>query len=151
MAPILDLALGVSKGPAGATPVAVTGVSLKNLGAASLQWLGLGAAAEPLRLIAWLCAAYVAGAVLKSWADFAGYLLAPWIRVPAIAEMRMAVSRHLLTLSLRFFPGQRTGELVSRLDLDTRSAAAGLETIVGTVLSAPVLMAFYAWLLVRTS
>src|SRR5262249_34580803 len=45
----------------------------------------------------------------------------------------------------------RSGELVSRLSTDVGAAASGLETIVGTVLSAPILIAVYGWLLVRTS
>ncbi len=50
-----------------------------------------------------------------------------------------------------FFTRQRTGELVSRLETDTRSTTTGLETIAGTVLTAPLLIAFYGYLLVRTS
>ena len=52
---------------------------------------------------------------------------------------------------MRFFTGQRGGELASRLTNDTAAAAAGLETIVGTILSAPVLIGFYGVLLFRTS
>src|SRR5207247_6771949 len=59
--------------------------------------------------------------------------------------------RHLLGRSMGFFSRQRTGELVSHLDDDTGAATYGLETIVTTVLTAPVLIAFYGWLLVRTS
>jgi subfamily B ATP-binding cassette protein MsbA len=155
MAPILDLALGTpapaSAGATSAAPAGLGGVSLQNLGAAFFQWLGVGAVTEPLRVIGWLCLGYVVVAVLKSWTDFASYLLALWIRVRVIAAMQMDLFRHLLSLSMRFFTGQRTGELVSRLDTDTRAAAGGLETIVGTALSAPVLIAFYGWLLVRTS
>ncbi|MDP9135509.1 MAG: ABC transporter ATP-binding protein/permease, partial [Actinomycetota bacterium] len=103
------------------------------------------------RAIAILCVAYVVVGFCKSWVDFACYLLGLWIRVRSIAAMQMDVFRHLLGLSMRFFTRQKTGELVSRLDTDIRAAAAGLEPIVGTALSAPVLVAFYAWLLVRTS
>ena len=102
-------------------------------------------------LIVFLCAAYVAVGILKGWTDFANYLLALWIRVRVGAAMQMDLFRHLLGLSMRFFTPQRGGELVSRLTTDTSAAAAGLETIVGTVLSAPVLVAVYGYLLVRTS
>ena len=149
MAPILDLALAPAA-PA-AAPVALGELSLKNLGAAVFQWLGVGAVANPLRAIAVLCVGYVVVGFCKSWADFGCYLLGLWIRVRSIAAMQMDVFRHLLGLSMRFFTRQKTGELVSRLDTDIRAAAAGLEPIVGTALSAPVLVAFYGWLLVRTS
>ena len=149
MAPILDLALAPAA-PA-AAPVALGELSLRNLGAAVFQWLGVGAVADPLRAIALLCGAYVVVGFCKSWADFGCYLLGLWIRVRSIAAMQMDVFRHLLGLSMRFFTREKTGELVSRLDTDIRAAAAGLEPIVGTALSAPVLVAFYGWLLVRTS
>ena len=149
MAPILDLALAPS--PLAAAPVTLGELSLKNLGAAVFQWLGVRSVTDPFRAIAILCAAYVVVGFCKSWVDFACYLLGLWIRVRSIAAMQMDVFRHLLALSMRFFTRQKTGELVSRLDTDIRAAAAGLEPIVGTALSAPVLVAFYAWLLVRTS
>src|SRR5204862_336497 len=50
-----------------------------------------------------------------------------------------------------FFTRHRSAELVSRLSTDTRSATAGLETIVCTLFSAPLLIAFYAYLLARTN
>src|SRR5262249_32067950 len=65
--------------------------------------------------------------------------------------MQRDLFRHLLGLSMRFFTGQRAGELLSRLNTDTGAAVAGLETVVGTVLSAPVLVAIYLVLMVRTS
>ena len=106
---------------------------------------------DRFRAIVILGAVFVGVGVLKAGVDFANYLLALWIRVRAGTAMQLDLFRHLLGLSMRFFTGHRTGELVSRLDTDTRSATAGLETIVGTVLTAPVLIAFYGWLLVRTS
>jgi subfamily B ATP-binding cassette protein MsbA len=152
IAPLLDLALN----PAGiasskGAPLSWSALSLKNLGAAFFQWLGIEAVDDRFRAILWLCAAYVAVGILKAWADFASYLLALWVRVRVAAAMQMDLFRHLMDLSMRFFTGQRGGELVSRLNTDTGAAAAGLEGIVGTMLSAPVLVAVYGWLLVRTS
>ena len=63
----------------------------------------------------------------------------------------MDLFRHLLDLSLGFFHRRKTGELVARLDADTRAATQGLEAVVSTVLTAPVLVTFYGYLLVRTS
>ncbi len=152
MAPLLDLALGsAATTTPEAGPITWSGLSLKNLGAAFFQWLGVRAVEDRFRAIVFLCAAYVAVGILKGWTDFANYLLALWIRVRVGAAMQMDLFRHLLGLSMRFFTPQRGGELVSRLTTDTGAAAAGLETIVGTVLSAPVLVAVYGYLLVRTS
>jgi len=150
MAPILDLALGRPIGPRGG-PIGLHGVTLDNLGAAVFQWLGVEAVSHRLRAIGLLCLAYVAVGGLRALLDFGNFMLALWIRVRAGAAMQLHLFQHLLGLSMRFFTRARTGELVSRLETDTRTATYGLETIVGTLLTAPALIAFYGWLLARTS
>src|SRR5439155_1600642 len=89
--------------------------------------------------------------ILKGIADFGNYLFGLWIRVRASAALPRDLFRHLLGLYMSFFSRLRTGELVSRLEADANATTAGLETIVGTVLTAPLLIAFYAYLMVRTS
>jgi ABC-type bacteriocin/lantibiotic exporter with double-glycine peptidase domain len=150
MAPILDLALG-SPASADATAVGVGTLSLRNLGTTFFQWTGVYAVDDRFRAVAYLCLAYVATGLVKAVLDFANYLLALSVRVRAAAAMQMDLFRHLLDLSMGFFTKHRTGELVSRLATDTHAAAQGLETIVGTVLTAPVLIAFYGFLMIRTS
>ncbi len=150
MAPILDLALGAPVGFPGGR-VALGELSLKNLGAAFFQWLGVSVVEDRFRAIVFLALVYLGAGVLKGLVDFWNYLLALWIRVRGAAALQRDLFRHLLGLSMSFFNRQRTGELVSRLDTDTRAATGGLETIVGTVLTAPMLIAFYGYLLVRTS
>ena len=152
MAPILDLALGAPIGlSAGGGEIRPEELSLKNLGAAFFQWVGVQSVDDRFRAILVLCVVYVAAGLLKGWVDFGNYLLALWIRVRAGAAMQMDLFRHLLGLSMSFFTKLRTGELVSRLERDTSAATGGLETIVGTMLTAPVLIAFYGYVLVRTS
>jgi len=150
MAPILDLALGASVGGSGdaATPA---GLSLRNLGAAFFQWLGIQSVGDRFQAILVLCLVYVVTGFFKGLLDFGHYLLALWIRVRASAALQRDLFSHLLALPMGFFTRQRTGELVSRLGEDANAAVSGLETMVGTVLTAPVLIAFYAYLLVRTS
>jgi subfamily B ATP-binding cassette protein MsbA len=152
MAPILDLALGgAGSAHAAGGKIGASGLNLNNLGAAFFQWLGVQGVEDRFRAIALLCAAYVTVGFLKGWLDFGNYLIALSIRVRAGAAMQMDLFRHLLGLSMRFFTTHRTGELVSRLENDTRAATGGLEVIVGTVLTAPVLILFYGYLMVRTS
>jgi ABC-type multidrug transport system fused ATPase/permease subunit len=125
IAPILDLALGTPVGPASGAPAA--GLSLRNLGAVVIGWLGIASAEDRFRSILILCAVYVGVGFLNGWTDFGNYLLALWIRVRAAAAMQSDLSQHLLGLSMSFFSRQRTGELVSRLDADTRAATGGLD------------------------
>jgi ATP-binding cassette, subfamily B, bacterial MsbA len=148
MAPILDLALG---GPTGARTGDHGGLSLANLGAAFFRWIGVHEVGDRLRAVALLCVAYFTVGILKGSLDFGNFLLALWIRARAVASMQMDLFRHLLSLSMRFFTQHHTGELVSHLETDTRAASSGLETIVCTALTAPVLIAFYGYLMVRTS
>jgi subfamily B ATP-binding cassette protein MsbA len=149
MAPILDLALG--RGIQAAAPGGLGGLSLNNLGATFFHIVGVERVASPFAGVLLLCGLYVAAGVLKAIVDFANYVLALWIRTRAGAAMQRDLFQHLLGLSMSFFTRQRTGELVSRLETDTRSTTSGLETIAGTVLTAPLLIAFYGYLLVRTS
>ena len=148
MAPIMDLALG---SPSPTTAGGLTGLSLRNLGATVLEWARVSPSADRMHVIAALCALYVAVGFIKGWADFGNYLLALWIRARAHAALQADVFRHLLGLSMSFFTRQRGGELVSRLTTDTHATTAGLEVIAGTLLTAPVLIAFYGYLMVKTS
>jgi subfamily B ATP-binding cassette protein MsbA len=150
MAPILDLAVGSPPSP-DTRAVSVGTLSLGNLGAAFFQWTGVHSVDDRFRAVAYLCLAYVATGLVKALLDFANYLLALSVRVRAAAAMQIDLFRHLFGLSMGFFTRHRTGELVSRLATDTHAAAQGIETIVGTVLTAPVLIAFYGFLMVRTS
>jgi subfamily B ATP-binding cassette protein MsbA len=150
MAPILDLALGTPI-PGDRQPVDLGNLSLNNLGVVALQSLGTGAGDDRFTSVLLLCGVFVALGVLKGVVDFGNYMLALWIRVRVTAAMQLDVFRHLLGLSLGFFSRERTGELVARLNEDTRATSGGLETVTCTLLSAPVLVAFYGYLLVRTS
>jgi subfamily B ATP-binding cassette protein MsbA len=147
MAPILDLAMGGSGRP----PARLSGLTLNNLGAAFFSWIGVSTVADRFRAIVLLCLAYVAVGILKGWVDFANYMLALWIRMRAGTALQADLFRHILTLSMGFFTRHRTGELVSRLSNDTLGATAGLETIVATLFSAPVLILFYGYLLASAS
>jgi subfamily B ATP-binding cassette protein MsbA len=150
MAPILDLALGR---PVAASPtrIGLGTISLQNLGAAFFQWLGIETVARPFAAILVLCALYVAAGFLKACIEFANFLLAQWIRIRATTGIQRDLFKHLMGLSMSFFNRQRTGELVSRLESDTRSASSGLEMVVSSAVTAPLLIVFYSYLLVRTS
>ena len=151
MAPILDLALGGLAAKPTPPRVGLGNLNLGTLGAAVFQWLGVTAGASPMRAIVILALAYVLVGLLKSAADFGNYLLGLWIRVRTAATIQAGLFEHLLSLSLGFFKRHRTGELVSRLEADARSTATPVEVVIITVVTAPVLIAVYGFLLVRTS
>ena len=149
MAPIFDLAFG--RRPPDTSRVSLRALSLANLSALSLGWLGPGAIADRFTAIALLCAAYVAVGWLKSAGEFAAFVVAMRVRVRAALDMQEDLFRHTLALPLSFFTRQRTGDLVARLYNDTHTATAGLEGIVTALLTAPLLILFYGLLLVQTN
>jgi subfamily B ATP-binding cassette protein MsbA len=148
MAPIFDLAFDRR---AVAPPAALSSLNLSNLSGAVFRWLGLPAGMDRFTAIVAFCAAYVVVGWLKSLGEFVSFMVAMRVRIRAALDMQEDLFRHTLGLSLSFFSRQRTGDLVARLYNDTHTATVGLEGIVTTVLTAPLLIAFYAMLLFGTS
>ena len=149
MAPIFDLAF--DRRPTPPTGGGLWGLSLSNLSAAVFSWLGLTGGGDRFTLVLLFCAAYVGIGWLKSVGEYLNFLVAMRVRVRAALDMTQDLFRHTLGLSLSFFARQRTGDLVSRLYSDTHTATVGLEGIVTTLLTAPLLILFYGLLLIRTS
>src|SRR5262249_58188693 len=89
--------------------------------------------------------------VRTAFIDFTNFLLAQWIGSRATTGIQRDLFKHLMGLSMSFFNRQRLGELVSRVESDTRSATSGLEMVVSSAVTAPLLIAFYSYLLLRTS
>ena len=147
MAPILDLALGRPLAPRAPGE----SISLANLSATSLAWLGATRPTDPRTLLVVLALAYAVVGLLRGAVDYVGGLLALRVRLHMEGALRRDVFGHLVGLSLGFFGRQRGGELLARLDEDTEAATEGLDTIVVTLLTAPLLIAVYGTLLVRTS
>ena len=147
MAPMLDLALGRQ-----ATPPGGGGrLSLANLGAASLAWLGIDRVADPRPILLALAGAYAGVGALRGVGEYVSSLLALRIRMAAAGALQTDLFGHLLGLSLGFFGRERGGELLARLDEDTRGATEGLDAIAVTLLTAPLLIAVYGVLLMSTS
>ncbi|RPH82160.1 MAG: ABC transporter ATP-binding protein [Candidatus Rokuibacteriota bacterium] len=147
LAPMLDLALGRMPAP----PAEGEGLSLTTLGAASLAWLGVDRAADPRPVLLGLALAFAGVGVLRGAAEYASALLALRIRIRAGGALQTDLFGHLLGLSLGFFGRERGGELLARLDEDTQAATEGLDAIAVALLTAPLLIAVYGVLLVRTS
>jgi len=60
-----------------------------------------------------------------------------------LADLRMAVFDRLSTLSLGYFSGQRTGELVSRLTNDIARSQTALKIIFGKLVLQPLMLVFF--------
>ena len=148
MAPILDLALG--PGPSGAANASGEGLSLKTLGPAFFQWLGIGAVEDRFRAILWLAAAFFALGLVKGMVDFGNYMLGPLDpgagRCGPPGRPLPPPPRPVAAFFTRHRPGSwsrvstpiRTGPPAASRPSDHRAAA-------------PLLIAAYGYLMVRTS
>jgi ATP-binding cassette, subfamily B, bacterial MsbA len=146
MAAILNVAFGRP-----IAPTAGARFDLASLGGWLFSALRITSIDRPLKMIALLSVAYVAVGIVKSWVDFGNQLVTMRIRVPAALDMQRSLFQHVLALSMGFFTRQKAGELASRLEWDTHTVTGSLEGIICTWLTAPLLVAFYGILLVRTS
>jgi subfamily B ATP-binding cassette protein MsbA len=152
LAPILDAVVGKTApaAEAGVSP-AISNLSLKNIGAAVIHWLGLGEGVGRFKLVLIFSFIYLGMGLLKNLCNFGSYMVALWIRVQSGRDMQYELFKHLLTLPLGFFYRQKTGELMSRLENDTLATTSGFQNIMANLIMAPMLIVFYGLLLLRTS
>src|SRR3989338_4073041 len=135
--------LSVSGAPAGA-------FSLNHLGGRVLEWSGLGSA-NPSTLIVTLAFIYLVQSVIASGLDYAAYLVALRIRVGATALIQSQLYAHLVSLDLRFFHRQRSGELLSRMTQDAVGTAIGIGPLVRGILHHGIQLAAYSVYLMSTN
>ncbi len=69
-------------------------------------------------VLAWVCAGYIGIAAGKGIASYADNYLGGWVGTRVVRDLRAAVYDQLQGLSLRFYHGQRLGDLLTRLTSD---------------------------------
>src|SRR4030088_2582853 len=75
-------------------------------------------AARQTDVLVWVCAGYLAIAVGKGLTSFADDYLGGWVGARVVRDLRTHLYDHLQGLSLRFYHGQRLGDLLTRLTGD---------------------------------
>ncbi|MBX3048309.1 MAG: ABC transporter ATP-binding protein [Anaerolineales bacterium] len=151
MAPMLDIVLGnLSMENTPAQPEALGSLDLNNIGAYLLSILA-GFELSQWQTVWAMAIAYLVISILLYLLNFGVYLLALWIRINSEREIQKDLFAHVISLSLDFFHRKRTGELISRLDQDTRATVSGLANIARSVVVSSFLALFYSALLVRTN
>jgi subfamily B ATP-binding cassette protein MsbA len=152
MAPILDVALGKPLDAIiGGEPVTLRNLSLANISKLILQTLGLEHVAQPFTLVLILSGVYLGMTVLQQGFSLLSAYLELRTRIYSWAQLQSDLLEHLLSLPLGFFHKQRGGELVSRIEFDTRQATASLYAVVTELITSPLLIVFYLVLMVRTN
>lgn len=154
MAPMVEIALEqeniFSASEQGGTELSLTDVNLNNVDVFVSQLLNFGDR-DAWDIVLILSAAFLSIVVIKALVGTAGFYLFTRIRVNGLRKLQAYVFDHLLSLSMDFFNLQRSGEIVSRLDRDTRSAVNSLASIIRSLATAPLMIVFYSYLLLRTN
>ncbi len=83
---------------------------------------------ENWNLARWYLAGLLGAAVLAWILDWACYYVSAWVSERISADLRMRTYSHLQRLSLEFFGGKRTGDLISRISTDTDRLCTFLST-----------------------
>lgn len=151
MAPVLDIAIG--GGDSAVAPPAANqlmDLDLNNLGAFVLHRFGLDAL-DPWNTILILGLAYAGIAILISLVTYGNSLLMVHLRYRTLTDMQRNLYEHLIGLSLDFFNRQRSGEIVSRMEQDTRATIGNLQVVAQNLIVQPLLILVYGYLLVRTN
>lgn len=152
MAPVLDIALsgGAPVELPPNQPLDLQHLDLNNAGKIILVKLGL-TELSPWTIAMILAAAYLVNAIAIQVLSFANYLLALQVKIGAGRDLQVDLFQHLFSLSMDFFNQERTGEIVARLDQDTKASIAGLETALRNLVVSPLLIAYYGYLMIKTS
>jgi subfamily B ATP-binding cassette protein MsbA len=153
MAPMINIALeqtNIFASSEGVEPLSFSEVDLNNVDQYVSQLLNFGSM-DAWDVVFLLSGAYLVIALLKTIVSTISFYLVTRIRVSTMRTMQAFVFGHLLTFSMDFFNARQSGALVSRLAEDTRSAANNLTGVITTLSTAPFMIAFYGFLLVRTN
>jgi ABC-type multidrug transport system fused ATPase/permease subunit len=151
LAPILDIVLNFgSSNPISTAPTSLGGVDLNNIGQFLLSLFGLKDL-PPEQIVLYLALGYLVVSIVIAGLSFLNYMLAIKIKIAAGRDIQVDLFGHLFTLSLDFFNNERIGEIVARLDQDTKNSVAGLELALRTLLVSPLLILYYGYLLVITN
>jgi subfamily B ATP-binding cassette protein MsbA len=152
MAPILNVALGPDAQAVLPVDGAVSldAVNLNNVGEFVLVRLGLDES-SPWNVVVFLGLAYLIVTLVIALLGFVNYLLAQKVKIGAGRDIQVDLFEHLFGLSLDFFNRERIGELIARLDQDTKATIAGLELALRNLFVSPLLIAYYGYLMFKTN
>jgi ABC-type multidrug transport system fused ATPase/permease subunit len=76
--------------------------------------------------------------VLRSLCDFLNSYYMAWVALRVLADIRCKLYTHILNQSLEFFNRERSGNLISRVANDTRTAQTALTSISSDLIKQPL-------------
>jgi len=146
---MLDRAAGPAR--AAAPPVSLQDISIENVGEAILHLAGIAGMESGFQAILILAGVILALFVLKCALEYGGKLLGEWISLRTARAIQFDLFRHLLGFSLGFFNKSRTGDLLSRLEMDTKLSVERIQPVVQALIVAPILLVIYSLITLRAS
>ena len=79
-----------------------------------------------------------AAMAVRGLCDFLGAYLMNWVGLRAVMDLRVRMFEHLQRLSLDFYSGSRSGELMSRVTSDPQAVQQGIANVVEDIVKEPV-------------
>jgi subfamily B ATP-binding cassette protein MsbA len=150
VAPIIDVVLGQGSLLGDVLAPTGGGINLNNINELIRGWLGLGSM-DPWSIVIMLASIYAGISVLLAATEFASFYVGTQVRIRTFRRIQHNLFDHLLSLSLNFFNHQRTGTIMSRFENDALYAVEGLVESLKTLVTAPVLILFYGYMLINTN
>lgn len=152
VAPILDVVIGNDQiygiDPESAS-LTFQNLDLNNLSAYVMVKLGLFDL-SPWDIVLALSGAYLFVSVILHLISYFNMYISIRLRVVTRVDLQEDLYAHMTDLSLDFYNRQRTGDLMTRLENDTRNALGGMETLVRDLIVAPIMILIYGYLMIKT-
>ncbi len=101
-------------------------------------------AGAPLRVIVLVSLLFPFLGAIRGLSDFASKYLIRWVGSRVVMDIRNESFRHLLRLSVSFFSGSRTGELIARVTNDTMLIERAVSTVIADIVKEPFTLVIMA-------
>jgi subfamily B ATP-binding cassette protein MsbA len=121
---------GILYGPTNAAVLAVVRQLWARFFEGAGQWTWLHAIG--------MAALLPAAMAIRGLCDFLGAYLMNWVGLRAVMDLRVRMFAHLQRLSLDFYSGARSGELMSRVTSDPQAVQNGIANVVEDIVKEPV-------------
>lgn len=153
MAPILDVVISgedvYSVGSDDLLSLKLAELDLNNIGRYVMTLFGI-THLSMWDMVVVLALAYLGVSLLLYLLAYLNYLLAIHIRIQSRIRLQKKLFSHFSDLSLDFFNNQRTGEILSWMENDTRASVDSLVSFVQSIVIAPIMIFVYGYLMMQT-
>ena len=151
MTPVLDVVFAGSRVATDASTAPPSGLlDLNEIGVRVSGFLQLEPGTDPFSIVITVCACFITISLFKAAGSFLVQLMAIRVRFQAHRALELSVFAHLLSFPIKFFATQKTGELASRMDIDTGIMTRLIDPMMKTLVMSPLLIVMYGLILIQT-